>query len=302
VWASLETFQSSETELRKIEAFYAERPMKPLAHYTSAQGLCGSLTSGTLWATHIQFLNDSKEFIHATGLAKAYMQRIKSSARFSGFVELIERMIERVDNMPGSTWVISLSTQCDLLSQWRGYCSGGGYNLTFDPEKLEDLAKKQLFVLNRCTYDRTHQAELIEELVEYAIDSYHGFTPDKVLDSGSAEEDKRTLFCAKWFFPKMSRLASTMKDPSFHEEEEWRLIGGLYTPHVVPSHRVRGSILVPHREFDFKDPDGVTRCISEILIGPNPNQNLADLGIFFFKQKIKIESVITRRSEIPFRA
>ncbi|WP_322470402.1 DUF2971 domain-containing protein [Hydrogenophaga sp. SNF1] len=288
--------------MRKIEAFYAERPTEALAHYTNVQGLCGALTTGTLWATHIQFLNDSKEFIHATGLAKAYMQRIRSSARFSGFEELIDRMVELIDGMPGTTWVISLSTKRDLLSQWRGYCSGGGYNLAFDPAKLEDFAKKQLFVLNRCTYDRVHQAALIEELVEYAIESYPGFVPDQVLDSDREEDHKRMLFCAKWFFPKMSRLASTMKDPSFHEEDEWRLIGGLYKPHVVPSYRFRGSLIVPHREFDFKDSDGVIRCISEIRIGPNSDQNLAEMGIFFLMQRIEIESVTTRRSEIPFRA
>jgi hypothetical protein len=41
-----------------------------LYHYTSQSGLLGILSAKTLWATRIQYLNDSTEFAYALGLLK----------------------------------------------------------------------------------------------------------------------------------------------------------------------------------------------------------------------------------------
>ncbi|MEE8439668.1 MAG: hypothetical protein V3S07_08765, partial [Micropepsaceae bacterium] len=49
-----------------------------LFHYTSSEGLYGILESGCIWASHFQFLNDSKEFFSAkTSLAKFLGYEIK---------------------------------------------------------------------------------------------------------------------------------------------------------------------------------------------------------------------------------
>ena len=41
-----------------------------LYHYTSQPGLLGILRTKTIWSARIQFLNDSREFVHTLGLWK----------------------------------------------------------------------------------------------------------------------------------------------------------------------------------------------------------------------------------------
>ena len=41
-----------------------------LYHYTDAQGFKGIVESYELWATHIQYLNDTQEYLYAVDVAK----------------------------------------------------------------------------------------------------------------------------------------------------------------------------------------------------------------------------------------
>lgn len=203
--------------------------------------------------------------------------------------------------MPGSTWIVSFSEEKNLLSQWRGYCPAGGYCLTFKPPKLLELAGRQSFVLTRCTYSRDQQVALVKELIDSAFAAFPAYPATSSGDRVATEDERAVFFSARWFFPKMSRLASAMKDPSFSEEKEWRLIGGLYLPHVTPAYRFKGSLIVPHRVFRIADDDDVIRSTDSIEIGPSQDQDLADLGLFFFKQTVKMDHVRVERSAIPFR-
>ena len=66
-------------ELRELRKYIQERllaaaagqtPSTPLYHYTDAAGLIGIVTSGALWATHCDYLNDASEFKYAAGVMK----------------------------------------------------------------------------------------------------------------------------------------------------------------------------------------------------------------------------------------
>src|SRR4029077_713313 len=52
-----------------------EKPNKPLYHYTTQSGLLGIVGQKEIWATHTQYLNDTREGLHAVEMVH---RRIKS--------------------------------------------------------------------------------------------------------------------------------------------------------------------------------------------------------------------------------
>ncbi|MDQ5879469.1 MAG: hypothetical protein QG638_2205, partial [Pseudomonadota bacterium] len=109
-------------------------PSLRLHHYTSGHGLLGIIGSSSIWATKIQYMNDSKEFAHAIELAGISIRTRKaaqSNRRFSAFCDALIEHLERISGMP--FYVACFSEVEDSLSQWRGYCpSGFGYSIGFD--------------------------------------------------------------------------------------------------------------------------------------------------------------------------
>ena len=117
-----------------------------LYHYTGGKALVSILDQGELWATHIQFLNDAKEFLQAIDIAEERLEEMRKVSAFGnerqGQLELLQDELSKlkVMNQYGviDVFVASFSSVADDLSQWRGYCSkGNGYCLGFDREAIE---------------------------------------------------------------------------------------------------------------------------------------------------------------------
>lgn len=273
----------------------------PLAHYSSASGIAGILSSKSLWATHIQFLNDSREFLHAIGLAREHLETVRRSGIDASASPLTDALFQRLDAMPGNTWIVSFSEEGNLLSQWRGYCPAGGYVVSFRPQALKTLANRQNFILARCTYSRDEQVELVTALINATYENFNNEGGPPSNGTTVDDESRAASFCARWFFPRMLRLGSLMKDPAFFEEKEWRLIGGLYKPHITPNYRCNGPLIIPHRVFDLSLQSTLEDVVDSITIGPAFDQGLADIGLFFFMQHAQVGHIQIKRSTIPFR-
>ena len=54
----------------------SRKPEKPLYHYTTQTGLLGIIRDRQIWATHTQYLNDHREFLHAVDLVRGEIQRL----------------------------------------------------------------------------------------------------------------------------------------------------------------------------------------------------------------------------------
>jgi hypothetical protein len=52
------------------------KPKNPLYHYTTQTGLLGIIKDRQIWATHTQYLNDRREFLHAVDLVRGEVQRL----------------------------------------------------------------------------------------------------------------------------------------------------------------------------------------------------------------------------------
>ena len=73
--------------IRKLDKVYftlrepEPSPQRRLFHFTDASGLVGIISSGKLWASNADFLNDSSEPAHALGVLRAAFQKAARSFR-----------------------------------------------------------------------------------------------------------------------------------------------------------------------------------------------------------------------------
>jgi hypothetical protein len=158
---------SNEAWTSKIASPDDEIPQ--LFHYTNAAGLLGILSSGSLWATHFQFLNDTSEMQYGLDGARAVTSTLaeqgsEAKRRFLGDTE--ERLDHLFEHKIVPPYVFSFCRLGDLLSQWREYGGGGsGFSIAFDYGELSGLFGGPTGVLP-ITYSPTDQREILSATVE----------------------------------------------------------------------------------------------------------------------------------------
>jgi hypothetical protein len=259
-----------------------------LYHYTSLRGLDGIIKDKVLRATDIRFFSDSSEFQYTINLAREL-----SSQRHDSFEKRFLREVLRW-SVPDTTFcAFCLSEQPDLLSQWRGYCPReGGYSLGFSTAALEPQLQRNGFTLEKCEYRPAVQQERVNRLLDQAI------RDSNKSDLGKCSTSKRAIKVMPRFLRALSRLAATLKHPSFSEEEEWRVVSGGQVDTECLDYEPNGSIATPHAKFCLKDAFPVCR----IIVGPSYNQRLAVKGLRVLLHRNGIKgSDIVEISEIPYR-
>lgn len=118
-----------------------------LYHYTSTAGAQGILTSGSLRASMIHYMNDAMEFQHALNVARELLTEIDATTgkdRCEEFLSVLSGV---------AIFVFSLTIHGDQLSQWRAYAANGGYALAFEFDHLQRIADANNARLVKCDYD-----------------------------------------------------------------------------------------------------------------------------------------------------
>lgn len=145
-------------------------------HYTNWTGLLGILRSRTLWVSDSQYLNDPQELRYACGELLKHLESLKRRepvqtdseqsrcADFTWIGTLLEKRYPRdgaVNTyLEDSPFVASFCTHDDLLSMWRGYASGGGFAIGFDPTILEDSCNATCWPKGETRYGLTPEETL----------------------------------------------------------------------------------------------------------------------------------------------
>lgn len=276
-------------------------PPDKLFHYTNAAGAEGIISSSSLWATEIRYLNDYSELKTATNVIRSILQHTRSDSdlpnqRAATFVEMLDRHIIGFDFVK-SICVASLSAEPNMLSQWRAYAPRNGYALGFDAGGLISKARSQDFLLIRCTYDQDEKAMLLHHLVNQAISFIANYTP-------WPDDIPIATSCLNNFAHNAARIVGTfapaIKHVSFSDEKEWRLIK-LPKTHVQElCFRIRDDTIVPYSVLSLSDEDG-TIPMNHIYIGPSSNQNLTSFAI---QQCVRGKSrqMTYTKSAIPYRS
>jgi hypothetical protein len=148
-------------------------PPNELFHYTDTNGLIGVLREkGELWATDLRCMNDTDELTLGKKLLEdAIEARTDHPAR-----SLLTELLVHPAYVSPLIFVVSFSTQRDLLSQWRAYAAdGSGFVLGFLSEKLKRNlrfdGKDPLMHLVRVEYDRGAQERRARQIAQQALDT-----------------------------------------------------------------------------------------------------------------------------------
>lgn len=316
---------------------------KKLYHYTTWEGLKGILQTQSLWATNYKFLNDYSEIV----LFRNKLVSLICPAVLEGYKQLIahkpllkrkfqdegglERIVQHdaevlIDSqyraLGSEIYILSFCGEPEkqsiaengLLSQWRGYGTGGGAALVFDTEKLEKILAKEAIsyeysavLLANLIYsdDETKLKEELSDKIKILADIARQF-----FNHENVQKEKE-IDTSKGYIPFVSCI-SRYKHFGFSEEKEVRVVA---LPTVIDEEFIKlakaeGTTLMPEKERKFRIKneqrvpyielfglDDITLPIKKIIIGPHKDKEAreTELGELLSKTNIEIAC-----SEIPY--
>lgn len=288
---------------------------KTLYHYTDAAGLKGIIESGTMRATHIAFMNDASEYLHAVSLLTDSIRLAKTRQLSSLQRKLIEEIEQPValtrPQDSGPYFVTCFSSAENSLNQWRAYGRGeGGFCIGFDAVQLRSQLNHKHCFISPAIYDPSVQLGLVEELVDWAIAEY----PKVAANHVENEAAHRTQW-ARTFLWLATAAAPIMKNPSFAEEQEWRLIYALQSKWDV-RFLAKSIGLAPYVELELgkaqsaADPDQTSRLkrplpdklpINALWSGPGRATETSLLAGRTLLEQFNYDGVRLESSKIPYR-
>ena len=285
-----------------LNIFRQELPYDELFHYTSIDGLNGVVGGRTLWASNIEFLNDSSEFRYGEKVLKEIIKARKKSVtgdRREFFNQLAKypEFFEAND-----VFLVSLSEVGDLLSQWRGYSPPGrGYCIGFNPQALSQAAwSLDQMQLVKCVYRDKDQKDLARQVLDGCMEKWVSRVKGVEGESGSRVSDVSALILWKVYF---TFIAAAIKHPAFSEEREWRLLG-VCRDRDKMHFRPGSSSLIRYIKLTWgsntKAPD--VQPIRSVTIGPCPDPDLTKKSVKQLLDASGTEGAQVKLSEIPFRA
>lgn len=201
-----------------------------LHHYTNATALIAIIESRHFWAGLPEQMNDGEELHRAF----KWLSVIALDAELSKdrpqadqlFGKWVHGRIEANDAIKGGhSFVISLSHSGDSLSQWRAYTagSGNGVSLSLPGTLVQSAAERQEWTLAPCIYDENDVKTMVTELFDWHLEKF-------AADYATIAEDDHESFLgpikrhAENLFDDLRHYGLYIKNPSFHAEEEWRLV------------------------------------------------------------------------------
>ena len=299
-----------------------------LYHYTDVGGLIGILTSARLWATHVSFLNDSREVLHGAGETAKYLEvlwgTISSAPEnypnnfdalkllFDDIREKFPLLLERWLYMYryGGLYATCFCAEGDLLSQWRGYGGDGGYAIKFDPAKLRESLKRlpekppeDMHISDQVSvfevkYDNERLKDEIRGVVFEMSEAL--LTQKVVLEKDFPSPNRGPVDTA---LAKLVGLSARVKDRAFREEKEFRataLVPFSPTNDAIDAcHYHPGRLgLVPRVDLSF-----AYNSIKAIVIGPGEFASPREASIrHFLLTHPQYQHVDVEVSPTPFRS
>lgn len=113
------------------DKLFSTKPSGTLYHYTSLTGLEGILSSGSLWATDIRYLNDAAEMRHTAEIIR--IEIAKRLEQGSGNQKLLSQLKEwifdRLEN--GHMLFVTSFFQRSLDKQTMNFCFSAHYFHSF---------------------------------------------------------------------------------------------------------------------------------------------------------------------------
>jgi hypothetical protein len=288
----------------------SSNPDKPLYHYTDQTGLLGITKDREIRATHTQYLNDRREFLHAVDLVNEEITRLLNegqdssphppdqSAREGTLLKM--RRALTLSPQTINVCVCSFSEKRDSLSQWRAYGGPSGFAIGFSGQMLKAVTERQNWFLVPCIYDLPTQRNLVRALVEEVLEENLGGP----LVEGK-EEDALFKAIGGNLPTYLNVYAPILKHESFQEESEWRIISRPIVTQRL-DYREGRSLIVPYFKLPLCNVNQELE-LHEIVIGPTPDAQRSKSSIIrlMMTRKVAMQEghagVNVNLSEVPYR-
>jgi hypothetical protein len=273
-----------------------------LYHYTNLDGLLGIINNEELWFSDMYFLNDKSEYELGLNIvieeleAKKEGFKILKSTRI--FIDALEQAINFIKDRD-SPYILSLTTNKDLLSQWRAYTDNGiGVNIGLSKDFFKE-AKLQVY---KCIYEPKIQREFIRFIIMDAIFMFVGAYSSMGLDKRKEEElteddlSEAISIAGRHFIDRTILACSLIKDISFIEEQEWR---ALFINRTEKIHFLsKKNFYKPFVKIKIENLD---KSIKSVTAGPNPERELCHLSLQKLLKSKSLMRTYIDFSTIPYR-
>jgi hypothetical protein len=296
-------FDSAGVKNKILNKVFEQTPSVPLYHYTTQTGLLGILKDKEIWATHTQYLNDTREGTHALEMVRAEIQsllRRRKDVTSRAVLKEMELDVRGtgqrgVREMDGNVCVCSFSEDSDSLSQWRAYApASAGFAIGVSGEQLRALVAKEKFYLARCIYERWEQEALVRALVAEVFDENIKRRTENV-------GDDTCLPVGGNLHAYLHRYAPILKDPAFAGEREWRVISRpLSCTSGRFGFREGRSMITPFYRFPLQS-QGLPFELHGIVIGPTAHPALSARSVRSLVLKYSHKNVQLKTSSVPYR-
>lgn len=247
-----------------------------LYHYTSASAMKSILDNRSLRFTKIDFMNDVEEIEYALHILDNLIDINKNLKEETKTKIKDQLMIKRKDYFFGNTYVMSFSSNGDLLPVWTHYGREDGYSIKFAKELFKSMDYTDTTFIgsgngsnyhtysirvNEVIYDDIIQKKIISDLLN-EIDYF---------DRNNGEQYINILLNL------IVDILVFFKNPGHKSEKEYRLVvtfeNNSYKEHIL-KHRVFKGAFIPYVEYPIN-----LNYIRKIKIGPNNNFDLVKKGL-----------------------
>ncbi len=277
----------------------AEKHM--LYHYTTPAGLQGIIKTRSLWATSAYYLNDAHELRHGIELGRnrleALLKTEEATSQSAGRIKWLLHDIRHAGTAATKpVFVCSFSEESDSLSQWRAYCHGGGFAVGFPLSLLEATVADQQFVLQKCIYKDHEQQQCISEVIERITAEWING------NSGRVEQDDRRFLIGPELFWELTRAASSLKNESFAEEREYRIVSKMEQKYDKDKRFFRAGrgMLIPYTEIVLPNDKEFWRQV-HVIVGPTPHQTESARSVYDLFVREWGTSIAITNTQVPFR-
>ncbi|MFA6959105.1 MAG: DUF2971 domain-containing protein [Thermoanaerobaculia bacterium] len=190
-------------------------PPQTLWHYTNADGLFGIVKSSRLRFGEARFLNDRTERTYGPALIDQILEEERLADDSDGAVSSVGGVLY-VSRLPDRLHLCSFSENEESIGLWQRYGGdGNGYCIGFDPRRLDDALDHVGVTRTRMIYNEADQRAFLRQQVRNAVAEYR---EAKAKGGGSGPSTIEAIMIVG----HIDWVAFALKNPFFHDEEEWR--------------------------------------------------------------------------------
>lgn len=247
-------------------------------HYCSVDTFFNIMQTSTLRLGNPLSMNDSAEVIWFLELVGEYVDNEESYKGISERWELVEKIMKDMIREIDFPYILCLSRESDVLSQWRSYANDGkGVAIGIDVDRL--LRYSTLLSGNDIIYDSENQMKL---LGEKGIDKYLSELNKAIINGDDTTIYNKIRILVSYLL----KDAIICKNPAFKEEDEYRIS---CAPHKCDEgkiseikFRTNNEVIFPYREIYFEN---IKHSLNKsITIGPKSLINNRNLRLFIKQQ------------------